>query len=414
MRTLITNALVFDGEAWAEDGAALLIDGAEIKAIAPLKDFSGIDANIVDASGQTLLPGLIDAHVHLCFGSESNILSVIAETSDAQAAIRAVANAQATLRGGVTSVRDLGGLRHIDCTLREEIARGSALGPSLRASARMICITGGHGFFIGAEADGVDGVRKAVRANIKAGADTIKMIATGGVMTPNTDPLTAHFSAEELRAGIEEATRFGRKVAVHALGRQGVINAVEAGAASIEHGFELDTDIIKRMIDKDIVLVPTLSAIGVCARAQYAGLPPAIADRARRFADMQRASVRAFYEAGGKIAMGTDAGTPLNYHGQNAQELGFLAELGVSTTDALKAATAIGADLCGFTGRGRLRPGAYADVLLVKGDARRDISRVAEPQHHTLVLKEGHDVERLVGHSDRTRFAPINLEQSPF
>jgi imidazolonepropionase-like amidohydrolase len=278
----------------------------------------------------------------------------------------------------------------------------------------MICITGGHGWFIGIEADGVEAVRVAVRENVKAGADVIKMMATGGVMTPGVDPLAAHFTPEELRSGVEEARRLGRKVATHALGSSGILAAVDAGVASIEHGFELDDAVIERMLEADVVLVPTLSAIGVCERVGYRGLSPELAERAARYADLHRASVRRFHRAGGRIALGTDAGTPLNHHGANVQELAFLTDLGMAAADALRAATSVGADLLGLADRGRLVAGAAADLLLVEGDITTSLDAIVDRRRHRLILKDGRDLRRELGRSGSTWTAPLPIDDAPF
>ncbi len=414
MRYLFKNACIFDGEIHWPSDSALLIENEHVVSLGPATAFDGIDAPIVDCTGLSILPGLIDCHVHLCFGAESQLLALLGQMNDAQIASRALQNAHATLRGGVTTVRDLGGVRNVEISIRNEIRARRWLGPTILASGRMICMTGGHGWFVGIEADGPLAVRTAVRENIKAGADLIKMMATGGVMTPGVDPLAAHFSLEEMRAGVDEARRLGRRVASHALGRDGILNAVEAGVTSIEHGFELPQDVIERIIEAGIALVPTLSAIGVVERVDYAGIPTELAERARRFADMHRASVLRFYRSGGRIAMGTDAGTPLNHHGANVQELGFMTALGIDSLDALRAATSSAADLLGLADRGRLKPLAAADLLIVKGEIATSLEPVIDLSSHRLVLKDGQDIRHLLPRAGHTWNRPLALDDSPF
>jgi imidazolonepropionase-like amidohydrolase len=203
-------------------------------------------------------------------------------------------------------------------------------------------------------------------------------------------------------------------VATHALGSRGILAAIDAGVASIEHGFELPDAVIERMLEADVVLVPTLSAIGVCERIGYQGLAPELAERAARYADLHRASVRRFYRAGGRIALGTDAGTPLNHHGANVQELGFLTELGVAASDALRAATRVGADLLGLADRGRLVAGAAADLLLVEGDIATDLGPIVDRSRHRLILKDGRDVRRELPASSSTWAAPLPIDDAPF
>jgi imidazolonepropionase-like amidohydrolase len=414
MRTLFTGATVFDGEAFLPQGAAVLVEHARITAVGPIADFDGLDATRLDATGKTVLPGLIDCHIHLCFGAETDVLSLMGQMTDAQFASRALENAQANLRAGVTSVRDLGGMRFVETTIKNEIRSGRWLGPTILSAGRMICITGGHGWFMAIEADGTDAVRAAVRTNVKAGADVIKLMATGGVMTPGVDPLAAHFTADEMNAAVDEARRLGRPATAHALGAPGIRNAVNAGVASVEHGFELDDELIQSMIDRDVVLVPTLSAIGVAERLGYKGFTPDLAERAARYFEMQRVSVKRFYDAGGRLAMGTDAGTPLNRHGENAQELVFMTALGVTPRDALIAATSSAADLCGLSDRGRLKTGAAADLIVVEGDLANEVAPLTDPAKRRLVLKDGEDVGRLLPERSTAWARPLSLEDSPF
>jgi imidazolonepropionase-like amidohydrolase len=412
MKTLIRNGLVFDGEDFLSSNTEVLIDGGVIVAVGPGLGLDSSDANVLDAGGATVLPGLIDCHVHLSFGSEPQLVALLGAMNDAQLAVRALAHAQAALRAGITSVRDLGGVRNIELTVRDEIAAGRWPGPTIRCSGRMICITGGHGWFVGIEADGPDEVRRAVRTNLKAGADLIKLMATGGVMTPRIDPLTSHFGEAEMEAALDEAGNFGRKVACHALGAEGILRAVRAGASSIEHGFDLPDEVITAMVAAGVVLVPTLSAMGVVERVGYEGLPPDLARRAASFIEMQRVSVRRFHRAGGRIAMGTDAGTPLNFHGHNAQELEFLCELGLSIEDALRAATSIAADLCDLSDRGRLSAGHAADLVIVDGDLRRGLAPLTHRQGVRMVLKDGRQVDRDLPTANHQE--PLAFASTPF
>lgn len=414
MRYLFNNATLFDGDDYLPAGSALLVDDERIVALDPAPSFQGADAEIIECAGLSIVPGLIDCHVHLCFGAESQLLAILGQMTDAQLASRALQNAQATLRAGVTTVRDLGGVRHVETAVRDEIRAKRWPGPTVLASGRMICMTGGHGWFVGIEADGADAVRAAVRTNVKAGADVIKMMATGGVMTPGVDPLAAHYTREELCAGVSEARRLGRKVASHALGRVGILNAVHAGVDSIEHGFDLPPEVIEPMLQAGVFLVPTLSAIGVVERSGYQGIPAPLAERASRYAAMQRESVLRFYQSGGRIAMGTDAGTPLNHHGANAQELHFMTALGIRPTDALRAATSGAAELLGLSDRGRLRPEAAADLLIVKGDVKADLAPIIDPSRHRLLLKDGQDVRRMLPQVASSWSRPLTLDDSPF
>ena len=310
--------------------------------------------------------------------------------------MRALELAQATLRGGVTAVRDLAGRDYLEIAVRDSINAGYQLGPTIRCAGKLICMTGGHGWYMGRETDGPIDVVKAVRENIKAGADLIKFIATGGVATPNVDPLLAQLTLDELTTGVAEARRFGRKSTAHAQGAPGIRNAIDAGVASIEHGFQLTDELIADMKTRGIYLVATLAALDRTLSRPDA-LPDYIAEKARRFYDMHRDSVIRYHRAGGRLAMGTDAGTPFNFHGENAQELKLMVDLGISPLDALRSATANAADLIGFTDRGRIADGHWADLVLVQGNPAEDIRAVTDRANHRLVLKAGIDVHATLG-----------------
>ena len=388
---LYSGGLVFDGEAM-HDGHGVLVENGRISRLAPAGEFDGFAGERIDTAGQTLMPGLIDCHVHICIGAEADLLTVLGQVSGPELTVRALENAQATLRGGITAARDIGGKDFIEITVRDAIDAGRHLGPTLHCAGKLICITGGHGWWLGAEIDGVDAMVHAVRANIKAGANVIKLVATGGVLTPNVDPMQAQLSLDEVRAAVNEAHRFDRKITAHALGAPGIRNAVDAGIDSIEHGFQITEDLVAKMISRGVRLVPTISALHGIVRHADAGIPQYAVEKAERFSEMHRASIGAFYGAGGIIAMGTDAGTPFNYHGENAQELGHMVAYGMAALDALKAASVHSAELCGFTDRGRVLEGLWADLLIVKGDPLNDIAAVADRANHVRVLKEGFDV----------------------
>ena len=391
MGTLYSGGLVFDGEALVEDHG-VLVEHGRIRRFATAAEFEGFAGARVNTAGQTLMPGLIDCHVHVCIGAEADLLTVLGQLSEPELVVRALENAQATLRGGTTAARDIGGKEFIEITVRDAINAGRHLGPTMLCAGKLICITGGHGWWLGAEIDGVDEMVHAVRANIKAGANLIKLIATGGVLTPNVDPMQAQLDLDGMRAAVNEAHRFDRKITAHALGAPGIRNAVDAGIDSIEHGFQITEDLIAKMIAGGIYLVPTISALAGIVGNADAGIPRYAVEKAERFVEMHRASVRAFHEAGGTIAMGTDAGTPFNHHGENAQELGHMVAYGLSPLDALTAATVHAGALCDFDDRGRVREGYWADLLIVAGNPLEDIDAAADRGNHVLVLKEGFDV----------------------
>jgi imidazolonepropionase-like amidohydrolase len=254
-------------------------------------------------------------------------------------------------------------------------------------------MTGGHGHSHGRVADGVEDVRKAVREQILAGCDLVKIMATGGVMTPGVNPEDAHYSAEEMESGVHEAHRFHKRTASHAQGTEGILNAVHAGIDSIEHGIFLTQECIDKMLEAGTYLVPTFAALhNILANADSSDgpkIPDYVIEKCHRVGEAHNASIKAFYKAGGKIAMGTDAGTPHNTHGKNADELRLMCNNGVSNLDSLRFSTFNGADLMGLDAHGLIEKDQAADILVVNGDPSADIEMVANCDNHAMVIKAG-------------------------
>ncbi|MDE0193628.1 MAG: amidohydrolase family protein [Gammaproteobacteria bacterium] len=393
MNALYLNGRIFDGDHMIDDHA-VLIEGARIARVAPAGDFEGFAGDVVDCSGGTIMPGLIDCHVHLMFRGEPDPWASLEKLDAAHAVVRALEHARDTLRGGVTSIRDCGGREYQEFAVRDACNEGRFRGPTILAAGKMICMTGGHGNRMGRVADGVDEVVKAVREQVHAGSDLVKIMATGGVMTPGVDPEDAHYSAEEMAAGITEAKRFRRRTASHAQGSEGILNATRGGVTSIEHGIFMNEECCREMLDRGTYLVPTLAALRNILDNEDAGIPDYVMEKAQRCAAAHERSIRMFDEAGGRIALGTDAGTPFNLHGDNAAELKFMVDVGMSNLDALRAGTRNGAELMGFDDRGRIAEGAFADLLVVDGDPSTDIEAAANRCRHRHVVKNGIVVER--------------------
>ena len=390
MATLYAGGLVFDGTGRLLEDHGVLVEGATIAKLAPLGEFDGFAGERVDTSGGTLLPGLVDCHVHLCMGGEANPHAAMVVLRDSQIVMKALANAQTTLRGGVTSVRDCGGKDYLEFAVRDACNTGQQLGPTIRAAGRMICMTGGHGNRLGRIADGVDEVVKAVREQVHAGSDVIKIMATGGVMTPGVNPEDAHYTAEEMAAGIHEGHRFHKSCASHAQGSEGILNAVRGGIDSIEHGIFMTDECVEEMTKRGTYLVPTLAAVKNILAHKDQGVPAYAVEKCERVVVDHVNSIRKFYKAGGKIAMGTDAGTPYNRHGVNALELQYMVtEAGISPADALVFSTRNGTDLMGVTDRGTIADGKAADLLIVDGNPVEDVAMAALVANHRMVVKNG-------------------------
>ncbi len=344
------------------------------------------EVRVLDLPGCTLLPGLVDVHVHLVASGGPDLAADI-PPSPAGRTVAAVANARRQLERGVTLVRDLGAPGDEAIVVGQAIEAGEIQGPRVVAAGPVVTMTGGHIPYLGRIADGPDGVRHAVRANAALGARCIKVVATGGVLTRGLDPREAAYTQAELDALVDEAHRLDLRVAAHAIGEGGVLASLRAGVDSVEHGMFLDSETIEALLAAGARYTPTFSAPhGILAGP---AVPAWIKDRARPAAEAQTASFRAAAEAGVKVVAGTDAGTPDNPHGNVAREVAFMVEAGFDPLLALRAATGEAADLLGVPDRGVLRPGAAADVLAVHGNAVADVGALTRP---AAVFQDGRRV----------------------
>jgi imidazolonepropionase-like amidohydrolase len=365
------------------------VDGDRIVGVSSSEPAVASDAIRIDAPHDTLLPGLIDCHVHLALSGSPDWLSE-AKQSYALLTLRAAQHARDTLRAGFTTVRTLGGLDGADPALRDAQAMGLIEAPRIVATNLVICMTGGHASWIGREADGPDDVRKAVREQLKAGADCIKFIATGGVMTPGVQPGSQQLTEEELRAGIEEAHKAGRTTAAHAHGASGIKAAVLAGIDSIEHGSFMTGESMALMKERG-----TCYSVTLCSAEGFFDAPEgSVADWAMVKAREVRAALydtfRRAYQAGVKLVLGTDAGTPFNRHGDNAREMALMVKLGADPLDALRAGTRNSAELLGkLDSLGTLEPGKLADLVLARGDIVADIGRLRTSANIRAVVQGG-------------------------
>ncbi len=393
MTTLvIRRALVIDGTGARRERATVVIEDTRISAVgADARITIPKGATVIEGKGRTLLPGLIDCHVHYCLDAGPDSLRSLEQDDPTVTAVKAVTHARATLEGGVTTVRDVGSRAHISISVTRAIRAGIIPGPRTLNAGLAICMTGGHAWFIGRQTDGRDDVVKAVQEQIRAGADVIKFIATGGVLTPGTSPGAAQLTPEELKAGVEEAARAGRRVAAHAHGAEGMKNAIRAGAHSIEHGTLLDDEAIELFLKHRTFLVPTLSAIqSGCEMGKQGGMPDYAVQKSAVLGKEQKKTFRKAVKAGVRIAMGTDAGTPFNPHGRNAQELRRMVEFGMTPMQAVEAATRSAATLLGLESEiGTVEAGKVADLILVDGNPLDDIALLEESSRIECVIQGG-------------------------
>ncbi len=340
-----------------------------------------------DLEAACVTPGLVNAHAHLEGSGEPDLMGMIASTTPNQRLLRAVANARKSVKAGVTTIRDVGSSNKIAPDVREAIEEGRIPGPRMRTAGAALCMTGGHGWPIGRAVDSPWDARKAVREQMWAGADCIKLIATGGVLTKGAVPGNAQLTPDELAAAIDEAHSHGLRVAAHAIGTRGIKNALNAGIDSIEHGTMLDDECIDIMKRRGVYLVPTLSApTCILAHLEDGQQPQYIIDKARGLTEVMLANLRRAFDGGVRFAGGSDAGTPYNYHEDYAQEVELMwAMLGMTPQQALHAATNVAAELIGLH-NGLLAVGEPADLLMLSRDVGEDVRALRDP---LLVLKNG-------------------------
>lgn len=348
---------------------------------------------IGDASGEydlaaaCVVPGLVNAHVHLEMSGEPDTMRAFSGTTASQRMLWAVANARRSLRAGVTTVRDVGCSEAIAMELRDAIEAGSVEGPTIRAAGNVLCMTGGHGWFLGRAVDSPWDAVKGVREQRFKGADCIKLIATGGVLTKGAVPGIAQLSEEEMHAAITEARKHQMPVAAHAIGTEGIKNALRAGVTSIEHGHMLDDEAIELFKRNGAYLVPTLTAPTCILEHSHEGTQPEFVTRkAAEVSEKMVENLGRAYRAGVKVAGGSDAGTPYNYHDNYAYEVELMHTLlGMTPQQALHSATSVAAELVG-AGTGMLREGDVADIVLVDRDIATDIRALKTPR---AVIKRG-------------------------
>ncbi|MCR8559638.1 amidohydrolase family protein [Mucilaginibacter sp. BJC16-A38] len=377
----------------------IVVDSGRIKNIINGYADAGNTVKIIDLKSKTVLPGLIDCHVHLEAILSTNTLLEVFTLTDADIAYRSVNFAKRTLLAGFTTVRDLGG-GGIDISLKKAVENGWVDGPRIFAAGKIISSSGGasdpsNGFRDDVfqrsgpndgVADGRDELVKAVRLQIKAGADVIKIASTGGVFELGDNNKKAKFTVDEIKAVVETANDYGLKVACHAHGAEGIRRAILGGVTSIEHGTYMDDEDIKLMKQYGTWYVPTIIAGKAVADSAKKGYyPPVIAGKAIAFGDQIQKTFAKAYKAGIKIAFGTDAGA--FDHGKNYLEFGYMVEAGMPPMEAIKSATSNAAILLGKENElGSISKGKLADIIAVDGDPLSDISTM---KNVVFVMKGG-------------------------
>jgi imidazolonepropionase-like amidohydrolase len=396
MKTMFTNARVIDGKGKSWTGY-VAIDGNTIARAGAGDPKPGVDGfDLVDATGHTIMPGFFDCHVHLRSDGVANPRAQVLGETDALLTLRSARNARLTVEAGITTIRDCGSTNFIDFAVRRAMDEGLLIGPRMVLSGMFICMTGGHGWNVGREADGPEGVRRAAREMLKAGARNIKMIATGGILTEGTELGAPQLSIDELRAGVEEAHKAGALAAAHAHGATGIKNAVRAGIDSIEHGYYLDEEGVDLMLKNGTWLVATSAAVrNVAGRSVKDGLLPSVHRKASEAVEHHVSNFKRAHKAGVKLAMGTDSGVPFTFHGNNLDELVYLVEMGLTPMEAIQVATLKSAEMLRTDQRtGSLEEGKLADLVVFDGNPLDDIKQLRDKSRMKWVIKDGEVVIR--------------------
>jgi imidazolonepropionase-like amidohydrolase len=384
--TYFADLEVFDGTT-VRARRGVLLGGGRIEWVGPHRRAprEARSAVAVEGAGRTLTPGLIDCHVHLCFDGSPDFVAEAA-VSEPYAAVKCVANAARQLAAGVTTVRDLGGPGVVVCEVSKAIGDGRVPGPRVVASGQALTISGGHGWnSFARQVDGPDGIRKAVREQIRAGARSIKIVATGGVLTPGITVDFAALTEEEVAAAVDEAHTWGVPIAAHAIGRTGIERCVRAGIDSIEHGAQITPEMARVMKEKGIYHVPTISALrGIIDHPE--DVPAFAVEKGRQIVDLLQEAFRRNARTGVPFACGTDAGTPHNVHGNAPREAIRMVEWGLPSVKALQAATSNAARLLRVPDVGSIEPGKAADVVLWERSPIDDVTALLAP---SLVVRSG-------------------------
>jgi len=397
MTVLLQNVTLWDGvrpEPHAK--MELLLEGDRIRGVRPSGTHKPSEADrTVDVAGAFVMPGLIDMHVHLMWSGSPDPASVVDKEGEQLTTVRCAANAQAQLRGGVTTVLDLGGNWDIPITVARAINRGYIWGPRVIAAGRTIIMTGGHDPFWGIFCDSPTQVISAVRRQVTLGAGVIKVSATGGVYgRPEAEEIgQSELGYDELAAAAAEAHRFGLKCASHALGTQGIRDSVRAGIDMIEHGIFLDEELVAEMTRRRTALCPTLMIYRKIADGSGGTIPAYATEKARKAVTAHRQSFTMALEAGIQIVAGTDAGSCDTRHPSLVDELEHLREYGMPAEQVLRSATSAAAQVLGMADRfGTLEPGKAADLIVVEGDPLQSPGAL---RHLRAVMHAGHFVENV-------------------
>ena len=384
-----------------EDGVVIAL-ADRIDWVGSAADAPPIDprAQVLDVRGATIMPGLVDCHTHMFYARYPSIMEMDTRHSVERATINAAVNVRAFVRAGFTTIRDVGSRGAIACAVRDAINEGVLVGPRVLAAGPIITTTGGLGDFLppwvknehslGLVADGTQEVREAVRQLVKMGVDVVKVEATSHAVSRAGGMSTATMTEEEIAAAVDEAHKYGKRVAAHAQNRAGILNALKGGVDTLEHGSELDDETIALLRDGSTTYVPTISNLySYTEQGRKIGVAESIIAEVARSAPAWIRSVELAHEAGVPIAMGSDVGNRYA-NGQNAVELEMLVRHGLTPMEAILSATRVAAHALALDDEvGTLERGKSADVIAVRGELLRDIRILQESANIELVIRSG-------------------------
>ncbi|HMA85374.1 MAG TPA: amidohydrolase family protein [Desulfosalsimonadaceae bacterium] len=411
MHTVLKGMTLIDGTGRTIEDAILVWKDKQIVAAGEKAQIEQpADAIVYNLDGKFVIPGLIDTHIHLdMHGMADTYHESLVE--DKLRTIRATIEMGNTIRAGITTVRNAGSANYIDIAVRKAVEEGLIVGPRILSSGKIICMhSAGNEYFEGLyyEADGVDENRKAAREQLKQGADLLKVMATGAIMNPGGVPGAPQLDEDEIRAVVNEGKKVGKHTAAHAHGAKGVKNAVAAGVRTIEHGTLADEEALKMMLEKGVFLSSTLSSNFWMLNARTRNeLPQFMSEKAEEVAKIRRENLHRANDMGVNIMMGTDAGTPYNFHGRNAMELVQYVKLGLmDEMGAIMASTRTAADGIGLLDQiGTLEKEKFADCVVLKENPLENIESIASLENIYLVFKEG---SLISGEVDTNQWSPAS------
>jgi imidazolonepropionase-like amidohydrolase len=390
----------------------VIVSGSRIESVGKNDEIDIPNAEaveIIDAEGKTILPGLIDSHVHIGMGGESkDFYSIPIHNNSIDLAMKAIPRLRKTLEMGITTIRDGGsGYAWMEVALRNAINRGDILGPRYLTTGYHLTVTGGHGYFlppwfgssssplqIGMHCDGPDEWRKAARSNLYNGTDNVKVVASRGFLSAglsgDAPAVAAQPSVHELKAAIDEAHKMGKKTIAHANGHQAIMNAINAGVDSIVHGFYMDEECAEMMVKSNVILEPTTRCLTLIRDFGTGEMLDTMIQKASRYCEVKESEFRMILDKGVTISFASDTGVPYEYHGENTHELASCVELGMSPMEAITAATKNAAYAVGLENQiGTLEAGKLADIIMVDGNPLESIEVLCAESKIKMVMKEG-------------------------